>query len=165
MKRLHIAIASMVLLGILVLVTVAHGIGGVTAAEDDRFRIKRTTLTKYLGTDTFVSVPDTVSSIGDEAFSGNETLTSIEIPSSVEQISYNAFKNCTALKSVILPASVEKVGPGAFEGCTALTSRLAHMCVHGVQVCLPTVTVLQKSLLMRTMSTLLIIMVQYIMEI
>ena len=38
-------------------------------------------------------------------------------------------------------------------------------CVHGVQVCLPTVTVLQKSLLMRTMSTLLIIMVQYIMEI
>ena len=122
MKRLHIAIASMVLLGILVLVTVAHGIGGVAAAEDDRFRIKGTTLTKYLGTDTFVSVPDTVSSIGDEAFSGNETLTSIEIPSSVEQISYNAFKNCTALKSVILPASVEKVGPGAFEGCTALTS-------------------------------------------
>ncbi|MCI8975041.1 MAG: leucine-rich repeat domain-containing protein [Lachnospiraceae bacterium] len=122
MKRLHIAIASMVLLGILVLVTVAHGIGGVTAAEDDRFRIKGTTLTKYLGTDTFVSVPDTVSSIGDEAFSGNETLTSIEIPSSVEQISYNAFKNCTALKGVILPASVEKVGPGAFEGCTALTS-------------------------------------------
>ena len=105
MKRLHIAIASMVLLGILVLVTVAHGIGGVAAAEDDRFRIKGTTLTKYLGTDTFVSVPDTVSSIGDEAFSGNETLTSIEIPSSVEQISYNAFKNCTALKSVILPAS------------------------------------------------------------
>lgn len=122
MKRLHIAIASMVLLGILVLVTVAHGISGVAAAEDDRFRIKGTTLTKYLGTDTFVSVPDTVSSIGDEAFSGNETLTSIEIPSSVEQISYNAFKNCTALKSVILPASVEKVGPGAFEGCTALTS-------------------------------------------
>ena len=71
MKRLHIAIASMVLLGILVLVTVAYGIGGVAAAEDDRFRIKGTTLTKYLGTDTFVSVPDTVSSIGDEAFSGN----------------------------------------------------------------------------------------------
>ena len=46
MKRLHIAIASMVLLGILVLVTVAHGIGGVAAAEDDRFRIKGTTLTK-----------------------------------------------------------------------------------------------------------------------
>lgn len=122
MKRLHIAIASMVLLGILVLVTVAHGIGGVTAAEDERFRIKGTTLTKYLGTDTFASVPDTVSSIGDEAFSGNETLTSIEIPSSVKQISYNAFKNCTALTSVTLPASVEKVGPGAFEGCTALTS-------------------------------------------
>ena len=53
MKRLHIAIASMVLMGILALVIVASGIGGVTAAEDDRFRIKGTTLTKYLGTDTF----------------------------------------------------------------------------------------------------------------
>lgn len=122
MKRLHIAIASMVLMGILALVIVASGIGGVTAAEDDRFRIKGTTLTKYLGTDTFVSIPDTITKIGDEAFSGNETLTSIEIPSSVEQISYNAFKNCTALTGIILPDSIEKVGPGAFEGCTALTS-------------------------------------------
>lgn len=122
MKRLHIAIAGIVLIGVLAIVTVASGIGGVTAAEDDRFRIKGTTLTKYLGTDTFVSIPDTVTVIGDEAFSGNETLTSIEIPSSVEQISYNAFKNCTALTSVILSDSIEKVGPGAFEGCTALTS-------------------------------------------
>ena len=122
MKRLHIAVAGIVLIGVLAIVTVASGIGGVTAAEDDRFRIKGTTLTKYLGTDTFVSIPDTITSIGDEAFSGNEIITSIEIPSSVEQISYNAFKNCTALTSVILPDSIEKVGPGAFEGCTALTS-------------------------------------------
>ena len=122
MKRLHIAVAGIVLIGVLAIVTVASGIGGVTAAEDDRFRINGTTLTKYLGTDTFVSIPDKITSIGDEAFSGNEIITSIEIPSSVEQISYNAFKNCTALTSVILPDSIEKVGPGAFEGCTALTS-------------------------------------------
>ena len=126
MKRIHrftIAIASLVLLGILALVTVARGIGGgVTAAEDDRFRINGTTLTKYLGTDTYVSIPDTITTIGDEAFSGNETLISLTIPDSVTQISYNAFKNCTALTRVILPDSVEKVGPGAFEGCTELTS-------------------------------------------
>lgn len=124
MKRIHtIAITSLAVLGILAIVTVARGIGGgVTAAEDDRFRINGTTLTKYLGTDTYVNLPDTITTIGDEAFSGNETLTSLTIPDSVTQISYNAFKNCTALTGVILPDSVEKVGPGAFEGCTALTS-------------------------------------------
>ena len=123
MVRPTIAIASLAVLGILALVTFARGIGGgVTAAEDDRFRINGTTLTKYLGTDTYVSIPDTITAIGDEAFSGNETLTSLTIPDSVTQISYNAFKNCTALTRVIIPDSVEKVGPGAFEGCTELTS-------------------------------------------
>ena len=123
MKRIHMAVLSLAVLGILSLVTVARGIGGgVTAAEDDRFRINGTTLTKYLGTDTYVNLPDTITTIGDEAFSGNETLTSLTIPESVTEISYNAFKNCTALTGVILPDSVEKVGPGAFEGCTSLTS-------------------------------------------
>lgn len=112
----------MAILGILALVTVAKGIGGVTAAEDERFRINGTTLTKYLGTDSYVSIPDTITVIGDEAFSGNETLTSISVPDSVTQISYNAFKNCTALTGIIIPDSVDKVGPGAFEGCKALTS-------------------------------------------
>ena len=123
MKRIHIAITTVAVLGILGLVTVARGIGGgVTAAEDERFRINGTTLTKYLGTDTFVSIPDTVTTIGEEAFSGNETMTGVEIPDSITTISYNAFKNCTALKGVIVPDTVEKIGPGAFEGCTALTS-------------------------------------------
>lgn len=122
MKKIYTAIASVAILGILALVTVAKGIGGVTAAEDERFRINGTTLTKYLGTDTYVSIPDTVTVIGDEAFSGNETLTSISVPDSVTQISYNAFKNCTALTGIIIPDSVDKVGPGAFEGCKALTS-------------------------------------------
>ncbi len=123
MKRIHIAITSVAVLGILVLVTVARGIGGgVTAAEDERFRINGTTLTKYLGTDTFVSIPDTVTTIGEEAFSGNETMTGVEIPDSITTISYNAFKNCTALTGVIVSDTVEKIGPGAFEGCTALTS-------------------------------------------
>ncbi len=122
MKKIYTAIASVAILGILALVTVAKGIGGVTAAEDERFRINGTTLTKYLGTDSYVSIPDTITVIGDEAFSGNETLTSISVPDSVIQISYNAFKNCTALTGIIIPDSVDKVGPGAFEGCKALTS-------------------------------------------
>ena len=122
MKKKHIAFASAAILGILALVAVARGTGNVAAAEDERFKMNGTTLVRYLGTDTFVSIPDTVKSIGDEAFSGNETMTSIEIPDSVTSIGYNAFKNCSALTGVSIPDSVKKVGPGAFEGCKELTS-------------------------------------------
>ena len=116
MKKKHIAFASAAILGILALVAVARGTGNVAAAEDERFKMNGTTLVRYLGTDTFVSIPDTVKSIGDEAFSGNETMTSIEIPDSVTSIGYNAFKNCSALTGVSISDSVKKVGPGAFEG-------------------------------------------------
>jgi hypothetical protein len=124
MKKTHIAVVcGVAMLGILALVTVARGSGsGVTAAEDERFRVYGTTLTRYLGSDTFLSIPSTFTTIGEEAFSGNDTLTSVEIPSSVTEISYNAFKNCTSLTSIIIPDTVTKIGPGAFEGCTSLAS-------------------------------------------
>lgn len=123
MKKKIIALTGAALLGITAFAGVARGLGGVAAAaEDERFRMNGTTLTAYLGTDAFVSIPDTVTVIGSSAFEGNETLTGIEIPDSVSTISYNAFKGCTALTGVIIPDTVKKVGPGAFEGCTALSS-------------------------------------------
>lgn len=123
MKKIHIALSSVVILVILIFVTVAKGIGsGVAAAEDERFRMNGTTLTRYVGTETFVTLPNTIRAIGEGAFSGNETMTGIELPSSLDSIAYNAFKDCTALTGIIIPDSVTKIGPGAFEGCTALTS-------------------------------------------
>lgn len=123
MKKKLIALAGASLLGCIVLAGVNIGAGhGVAAAEDDRFRINGTTLTAYLGEDTFVSIPDTITVIGEGAFEGRETLTGVEIPDSVTTISYNAFKGCTGLTNVTLSDSVTKVGPGAFEGCTALAA-------------------------------------------
>lgn len=120
MKRKILTLCGVTIIGVTAITFVTRETGGVAAAEDEKFRINGTTLTAYLGTDTFVSIPDVVTNIGEEAFAGNETLTGIEIPDSVSTISYNAFKDCTALTDIIIPDSVEKIGPGAFEGCKAL---------------------------------------------
>lgn len=120
MNKKVIAATAALSAGILLLLTIVVGFQTKAKGEDD-FRINGTTLTAYVGTDTFVSVPSTVTAIGEGAFAGNTTLQSIELPDSLREIGYNAFGNCTALTSVTIPDSVTKVGPGAFKGCSALT--------------------------------------------
>lgn len=61
-----------------------------------------------------------VTSIADNAFSGNTTVTTVTIPSSVEEIGDNAFSGCTKLKTVTIPESVQEIGAGAFQNCTSL---------------------------------------------
>lgn len=92
----------------------------VRAAETNDFRVSGTTLTQYVGSATFVNIPDNITVIGENAFADNTTLTSIEFPDHLQEVRYNAFGNCTALTQATLPDSVTKVGPGAFKGCTAL---------------------------------------------
>lgn len=89
-------------------------------AKAEDFRVEDGTLTAYLGTDAFVSIPDEVRVIAEGAFADNTTLQSMELPSGLVEIRYNAFGNCTALTDVSLPDSCIKVGPGAFKGCTSL---------------------------------------------
>ena len=120
MNKKVITATAVLSAGILLLLTVVIGFQTKAKGEDD-FRINGTILTAYVGTDTFVSVPSTVTSIGEGAFEGNTTLQSIELPDSLREIGYNAFGDCTALTSVTIPDSVTKVGPGAFKGCSALT--------------------------------------------
>jgi hypothetical protein len=66
-------------------------------------------------------IPDSVTSIGDQAFMGCESLTSITIPDSVNSISYGMFSSCTNLISVTIPDSVTSIGGYAFSDCTSLT--------------------------------------------
>ena len=120
MNKKVITATAVLSAGILLLLTVVIGFQTKAKGEDD-FRINGTILTAYVGTDTFASVPSTVTTIGEGAFAGNTTLQSIELPDSLREIGYNAFGDCTALISVTIPDSVTKVGPGAFKGCSALT--------------------------------------------
>ncbi len=69
-----------------------------------------------------IVIPDSVTSIADNAFSDNAKLTSITIPNSVTSIGKEAFSNCQALTSITIPSSVTSIGEGVFYGCEKLTS-------------------------------------------
>ena len=71
--------------------------------------------------DTDVVIPSVyeglpVTSIGDYAFTGCESITSITIPDSVTSIGGDAFYGCEALKSITIPDSVTSIGDYAFSG-------------------------------------------------
>ena len=71
---------------------------------------------------TSVTIPDSVTSIGDYAFRGCSNLTSVTIPDSVTSIGNRAFSGCSSLTSVTIPDSVTSIGEKAFYGCRNLTS-------------------------------------------
>ena len=69
-----------------------------------------------------VVIPDSVTSIGERAFRDCSSLESVIIPDSVTSIGYNAFDSCSSLTSVVIPDSVTSIGENAFQSCSSLTS-------------------------------------------
>ncbi len=69
-----------------------------------------------------VIIPDSVSSIGNGAFSLCNHLVSLTIPDSVQNIKNSAFANCQTLETITLPDSMISIEENAFYGCTALQS-------------------------------------------
>ena len=67
-----------------------------------------------------VTIPNSVTSIGDHAFEQCKSLQSITIPNSVTSIGNSAFSSCDSLQSVTIPNSVTKIGDEAFIRCTHL---------------------------------------------
>ena len=80
------------------------------------------TLIRCPGTKTSVTIPNSVTSIGEGAFGGCSGLTSITIPTGVTSIGKGAFGLCRGLTSVTIPNSVTSIGIEAFYWCRNLTS-------------------------------------------
>ena len=68
-----------------------------------------------------VTIGNGVTSIGDLAFYGCSGLTSVTIPDGVTSIGQYAFYHCNGLTSVKIPNSVTSIGGYAFRCCSALT--------------------------------------------
>ncbi len=83
--------------------------------------IERATNTLILGIQT-TEIPNSVTSIGENAFAGCNGLTSITIPSSVTSIGETAFYSCINLTSITIPNSVTSIGEAAFADCSGLKS-------------------------------------------
>ena len=67
-----------------------------------------------------ISIPNSVTHIGSQAFYGCIALTEMIVPDSITKIDYRAFENCSNLTSVILNEGLKTIGDRAFSG-TAIT--------------------------------------------
>ena len=86
------------------------------------FNKDKTVIISYRAKEANYVIPDSVTGIGDGAFSGCDSLTSINIPDSVTSIGWWAFSGCDSLTSINIPDSVTTIGNRAFSGCKSLKS-------------------------------------------
>ena len=82
----------------------------------------KTTLLAYPSATGDVTIPDSVTSIGEYAFYNCDSLTSVVIPDSVTSIDREAFENCSSLESVTIGNGVTSIDYGAFNDCSSLES-------------------------------------------
>ncbi|MGI5925017.1 MAG: leucine-rich repeat protein, partial [Lentisphaeria bacterium] len=108
------------------------GLSDITVAADNPsyssrdgvlFDKNQTTLLQFpAGKDGNYSIPNSVESIGSEAFSGCDDLSNVVIPDSVTSIGDAAFEGCSGLAGVDLPDSLTSIGRAVFSGCSGLSS-------------------------------------------
>ncbi len=67
-------------------------------------------------------IPSQVTSIGNGAFLGCESLASVTIPNSLNTIGDNTFYSCSNLSSIILPNTLTAIGDYAFAHCGKLST-------------------------------------------
>ena len=117
------SIGSMAFSGCVNLVFTVNGSGSYSTLESGKMLIKNgNELAAYPSASGAVTLPVSVTSIGNSAFSSCSSLTSVTILGSVTSIGNFAFISCSSLASVIIPGSVTSIETQAFYGCSSLAS-------------------------------------------
>lgn len=86
----------------------------VVHAADDEFYIEDGVLVAYFGADEYITIPDTVTEIGEEVFLENYDITSVTIPASVEKIGDRAFLG-SLVEEVIFEGAMPEFGEEPFD--------------------------------------------------
>jgi len=74
----------------------------------------------YFGKGGNVTVPQGIIAIEDAAFYGDRRMTTVTVPETVTHLGEGAFGRCGDLEAVQLPGSIKTIGPSAFMGCGEL---------------------------------------------
>lgn len=69
-----------------------------------------------------VSIPSTVSTIGNSAFARNDQIRTLTIPSGVKTVGNSAFEDCSSLLNVTIGDTVTSIGAEAFYECGSLSN-------------------------------------------
>ena len=89
------------------------------------FIIENGVLTKYLGKDKDVNIPDGVTVIGTGAFR-RKGVTQVTMPDTVTEIGWDAFSSCTSLENVTFSRNLKTISPNAFDNCQSLSSVILY---------------------------------------
>ena len=79
-------------------------------------------LLKYNGSSSEVTIPKSVRQISSRSFYGNKNIASVDIPQSVFSIGKQAFAECSALSNIKLSNGLVMIDEEAFANCKNLTS-------------------------------------------
>ena len=96
-------------------------ITGLTVTQDGDFQLGTAedgtvTLLAYTGSSSQVTIPNSVTVIGPEAFAGNTSISELHLNNTVA-IGNGAFKKCRSLNWIQLSSSLSSVAVDAFDGC------------------------------------------------
>jgi len=94
-------------------------------SDDDGvlFNKQKTTLVQYpAGRKGNYSIPEGVTLVEYNAFSGCTDLSYVELPSTMTSVSYGAFADCFSLKEVNIPSTITTFDSACFYGCKNLMS-------------------------------------------
>lgn len=101
-----------------------NSLATVTFAEGSQ--LKSIGVSAFSGTDPAhpifkeIQIPDSVETIGTNAFHNCQDLESITLPASLETIESSAFSSCRKLSEIRLPTSLKTIQSYVFDGCSSL---------------------------------------------